>query len=170
MQSAQGIERLVFWILSASALCLMAGLYLPIIYVSNLIIFTDRISVLSGIADLISDKEFFLALIVIVFSILFPVSKIVIADYVWRISNSTDRRNKTALNLLSAVGRWSMLDILVVALILFSLKASMLGDAKTQPGIYFFAASILLSSIGVAVIKRAEARINDQAVRVEKES
>jgi paraquat-inducible protein A len=46
------------------------------------------------------------------------------------------------------VGRFSMTDIMVLALMIFYVNASGYTEASVLPGMYFFAASALLTMIG----------------------
>ena len=43
------------------------------------------------------------------------------------------------------LGKWSMLDVLILALLVFYAKATQFADAVTLPGVYFFAASVFLT-------------------------
>ncbi|MGO9986088.1 MAG: paraquat-inducible protein A, partial [Rhodomicrobium sp.] len=52
------------------------------------------------------------------------------------------------------LGKWSMLDVLVLALLVFYAKSTGLADAVALPGVYFFAASVILTMIAYALIDR----------------
>jgi paraquat-inducible protein A len=61
------------------------------------------------------------------------------------------------LRLIAAVesfGKWSMLDVFVVALVIFALKAGSFTDATTAPAVYSFIAAILLTAYGSRTIAR----------------
>lgn len=165
---AQGIEKLTPCLFAISAMLLMAGVMVPIVQVSNLLIFSDRISIVGSIASLWRSNEYFIATIIVIFSILLPVMKIMLADYVWRGCSFLRAEQGRSVGILEWVGRWSMLDVLVIAMIIVSLKASMFGDARSELGIYLFSGSILFSSAGVALIRRAMKRHSnaDQPVRL----
>ena len=49
----------------------------------------------------------------------------------------------------------SMLDVFIVAVIVVSAKSSFIASAQLRPGLYLFAASILLSMYAVHRIRRA---------------
>lgn len=151
---AKGIEKLAPLFFGASCLMLFIGVSLPIVKVSSLLIFTNSISIVSSIYLLWRSDEYFVAVIIVAFSIALPVAKIAVSDYVWRGCSLVQAQKGRSIGMLEWVGRWSMLDVLVIALIVVSLKASMLGDAKTEPGIYFFSASVLCSATGVTLIRR----------------
>jgi hypothetical protein len=46
-----------------------------------------------------------------------------------------------------------MLDVLVLALVVFYAKAANLADAMSMPGIYLFAAAVVLTMIATAIIE-----------------
>jgi hypothetical protein len=54
---------------------------------------------------------------------------------------------------MSGLGKWSMLDVLVLALLIFYAKATNLADATSMPGIYLFAAAVILTMIATAIIE-----------------
>jgi paraquat-inducible protein A len=47
-----------------------------------------------------------------------------------------------------------MLDVVLVALVVFAAKTSGLATAFTKPGLWFFAASVVLTAMASAVLKR----------------
>lgn len=157
---AKGIEKLTPFFFGAACFLLVAGISLPIVQVSNLLIFSDRISIASSIYSLWKSDEYFIALIIVAFSIALPTAKVALADYVWRGCSFTQAQEGRSIGLLEWVGRWSMLDVLVIALIVVSLKASMFGDARSELGVYFFTASVVFSAIGVSLIRKTLKRIS----------
>jgi uncharacterized paraquat-inducible protein A len=55
------------------------------------------------------------------------------------------------------LGKWSMLDVLVLALLVFYAKSTQFADAVALPGIYFFAGSVMLTMVAYSLIKHYEA-------------
>ncbi|MBK1667649.1 hypothetical protein CKO28_06330 [Rhodovibrio sodomensis] len=157
---AQGNERLVPLLVAASVFSLFLGLALPIVSVRKLILFKDEVSILGAIGELFSSGEVFLAIVVLAFSVVFPVGKLAVTDFIWRGCPVDDGGIRQALKLLAWVSRWSMLDVLVVGLVVFSAKASGLANATSQPGLYFFAAAVGGSAAAAALLKRAAKRLN----------
>jgi paraquat-inducible protein A len=51
------------------------------------------------------------------------------------------------------LGKWSMLDVLLLALVIFYVKTSALTDAVSMSGIYMFAASVVLTMVAHAFIE-----------------
>jgi paraquat-inducible protein A len=152
---AKGADRLVPLLLLASAGLLAAGLSLPVISVSRFFFFTQDSSILGAIAGLFEDGEYLLGATVGVFSVVFPVLKIGVADFVWRARHVDHASAGTGLRTLELLGKWSMLDVLVLALLVFSAKASGLADASSQPGLYLFFGAVITSMAGVMRLKSA---------------
>ncbi len=132
-------------LMAAAAFCLVLGLTLPVVRLTWLFFFTNNHSILSIIWVLWRDNEWLLTGVLIVFSILFPFTKLayLLVLYLRRLGNNLP--GKRLLSILSWLGRWSMLDVLVLALVVFYAKQTGLADATALPGIYFFALSVLLT-------------------------
>ena len=138
-------------VLLAATLSLGLGLVLPLIRIDRLLFFTDEPSLIAIVSGLWVEEEALLALIVALFSIVFPCLKLGllhIAAYGGR-----DAHNSVPL-WLRALSNWSMLDVVLVALVIFAAKTSGLATALTQSGLWFFAASAVLTAVASAVLKR----------------
>jgi len=55
------------------------------------------------------------------------------------------------------LSKWSMMDVLVVALAVFAAKTSGLASAAALPGLWFYAGAALLSALAAALIKNRAA-------------
>lgn len=163
-ERARGAERLVPWMLSAAFALLVAGVVLPVVRVDEFYIFTDRLSLLDAVRSLYADGEVLLAGVVAAFSMVFPVLKLALAGYVWAACPVGPHGTGRALDLLGWVGRWSMLDVLVVGLVVVSIKASGLATAESEPGLYLFAAAVMTSAAAVWLLRRAERRLRRAAM------
>lgn len=155
---ARGADRLVPLLFLVSAGLLAAGVNLPIVSVTRFFFFTEDASILGAITSLFNDGEYLLAATIAVFSVVFPALKIVIADFVWRARGVGHSGAEHGLRTLDLLGKWSMLDVLVVALLVFSAKASGLADASSQPGLYLFFGAVVTSMAGVLRLKAAYRR------------
>ncbi|WP_150002509.1 paraquat-inducible protein A [Iodidimonas gelatinilytica] len=134
-------------ILALAALLFACGYVLPVLYVKKFLFFSSESSLLGVSWGLLQDREFLLGGVLIVFTILFPITKLCLLAVIWW--RPTARTNHL-LQLLARLGRWSMLDVLVLALFVFSVKSSGLGTAFSQPGLYCFAGAVILTMIAVA--------------------
>ena len=130
--------------LLASLGLLIPGVFLPLVTVEKLLIFTDQVSLYGGIMGLYDSGEYFLASVLLAFSMVFPLAKILIGLTV-AARKGGQRPAPRLLALLAWFGKWSMLDVFIVGLLVISIKSNYLADAGTEPGLYFFTASIVLS-------------------------
>lgn len=141
--------------LLAGALALLAtGLTLPILEVEAFLLFRDPVSILDGVALLWQDGEWLVAAIVLAFSAVFPTAKIAAALALWIRLRRKHRVAPRWARLLAAIGRWSMLDVFVVALAVFSIKASALGEAHVERAIIPFLAAIALTAAATWRLER----------------
>lgn len=157
-RQAAGLDRLITLGLLSAAGLLGAGIYLPVMIVSKLFIFSDQVSILSATRELFTGQEYFLAAIIVVFSVIFPFVKILVAYGLWRNLSFDPVRHKRAITVLDALGRWSVADVLVVALLVVIAKSTALADAAVGDGLYAFTAGVVLTSLMVYRIKKAVAR------------
>ena len=131
--------------LLAAAICLVLGIVLPVIRLTKLYVWTNEHSMASIIWALYRDGEYLLSFVIMVFSIILPGLKLV---YLLAAAIQSGADGKDGLIGRAAwIGRWSMLDVLVLALTVFYAKATGIADAVTLPGIWFFVASVVLTMI-----------------------
>lgn len=140
-------------VLSLAAASFVLGIALPIIKLNRLFFFTDEHSILSMIRGLFVEGELLLGLIILLFSVALPAVKIMVLGWLL-VRGRNEARPPLVGNLVGALGKWSMIDVLLVALVIFAVKSSGLGTATSQPGLYFFAASVAMTSIAAAMMPR----------------
>ncbi len=146
---ATGLDRWLGWGAFLAATLLVAGWMLPIMTVERLLFLSREISILQGVAELWSEDEAFLAIVIGAFSILLPAVKLALALYLWFHAEAGSQQLRRALSLLELVGRWSMLDVFVVALLVVAIRTSLIDDVTVHPGVYVFTAAIVLSLVVV---------------------
>lgn len=138
---------------TAAVVTLMLGVTLPAIQLTKLYWWTDRHSILSAIYALYLEEEYFLAGLIFLFSVVVPTCKLLYLLVVSAFASPRPTRREHALERLESLGKWSMMDVLVLALIVFYVNASSLAEASALPGVYFFAASVFLTMIAYAIAK-----------------
>lgn len=132
-----------------SAVFLFIGLNLPILTVRKLWE-KNTFSILSGILNLWKGKYYFLSAIIFFFSIVFPLIKLTTLFVIWSVRLKNEQR-KWLLYCLEVLGKWSMLDVFVTAVIIVSIKLGALASAKAENGIYYFGISILLAMLATSL-------------------
>jgi paraquat-inducible protein A len=131
-------------ILVVSLVCLISGIFLPVISFKELAFFRHTFSVLTGIISLFEERYYVLGIIIFFFSILFPFAKLIVLFSLWFRSHSRETQEKY-LYWLGALGKWSMLDVFVVAITIVITKLAHAANASPRIGIYFFTLSIMLA-------------------------
>jgi paraquat-inducible protein A len=137
-------------ILFASALTLGLGLVLPLMRVERLYFLVDEPSLTAIIAGLWAENELVLATIIALFSIVFPCLKLALLNVAAYSGSDGADRIPIWIRMLA---NWSMLDVMLVALVIFAAKTSGLATAFTRPGLWFFAASAVLTATASALLK-----------------
>ena len=140
-----------------AALSLVLGVYLPVVEVSNLAIFSSRFSIAEAALELLKDEQYLLGFVVIVFSVVFPLGKILAALVLWQRYRKRGAAPDRWIGRLEFFGRWSCADVLLVAMAIVVAKTSGIAYARMEIGMWFFAVSIVLTGIGVFLLKKATA-------------
>lgn len=148
-------NRFILPLLVLSAFALALGVFLPVVEVRNLAIFSSRFSIIEAAGQLLVDEEYLLGVVIIVFSVVFPLGKILAAGMLWlRFTNAGETPTKW-IGRLEFLGRWSCADVLIVAMAIVVTKASGIAGASMEIGLWFFAASIPLTAWAVHLIKKS---------------
>ena len=106
------------------------------------------------IGGLFESGTIVLGVLVVLFSILFPLSKIVVTLIIG-LGSPSPRLTRV----LALTGKWSMADVFLVAMLITFFKADSLNFSFVgEVGIYLFAAAALLSSLAVSVLEKDEKR------------
>jgi paraquat-inducible protein A len=127
------------------------GIVLPLLQVDRLYFFSDEPSLVGIVASLWREGDALLAIVVALFSLVFPAAKLGLLN-VWAYAGQ-DAHDRIP-NWFRALSNWSMLDVVLVALVIFAAKTSGFATAFTKPGLWFFAASVLLTVAASYVLKR----------------
>ncbi|MEO1205683.1 MAG: paraquat-inducible protein A [Pseudomonadota bacterium] len=152
-------------ILGASV-CLALGITLPVIKLTKYVFWETQHSLLSTVEVLLRDQQWFLGLTVLIFSIIFPVFKLLYLLSISTLPAVEIRRQRWRLRAIEWLGKWSMHDVLVLALMIFFIKSQGLYDATSVNGVYFFTAGIVLMILAYAWLPDV-AQSGTQAMREE---
>jgi paraquat-inducible protein A len=140
-------------VLCGASFCFALGITLPLVRVERLFVFTDHPSLIAMIGSLYRNGEWAIAALILLFSVIFPAMKLLLLHAAAFAQSGEDSLVPTWFRMLS---NWSMLDVLLVALVIFAAKTSGLATAFTQAGLWFFAASVVLTVIAAAIVKKRE--------------
>jgi len=131
-------------LLAFAAIFFGLGISLPLLRLERLVFFSEEPSLIQIVSGLWAKGDIAVAGIVALFSIAFPAIKISLAAVA--MEGMTMATSST-----SALSKWSLADVLLVAIVIFAAKTSGLANAFTQPGLWFYGASVVmlaLSGIG----------------------
>jgi paraquat-inducible protein A len=139
-------------------LLLLVGLFAPLLTLEKFFIFSNTVSLMSGLLDLISRGYILLFVLIFGFSVLLPSLKILMIYKMWKTSSPTDDRDTRYLHWMSQLSKWSMLDVFVVALLIVSVKIGAIAKVDVHYGLYCFAASVLLTTLTTSDVLRLHRR------------
>lgn len=123
------------------------GIILPVIRFTTVYVWTNEHSIATIIWALFENQEYFLTVVLFLFSILFPFLKLF---YLLTLVTSPDipaEFRKKSISTMEWLGRYSMTDVMVLALMIFYVNSSGYTEASVLPGVYFFAASALITML-----------------------
>jgi paraquat-inducible protein A len=132
---------------------LLMGLSQPLMRVEKAVFWKNEYSVLQGVNSLWHQNQYSLAIILFFFSIVFPIVKLATLAFIWVVP-LPDQKRQAALHWLGLLGKWSMLDVFVVAILIVLVKLGPLAKIEPQRGVYWFAAAILSSMITSMYVER----------------
>jgi paraquat-inducible protein A len=110
-------------------------------------------SLLRTIRDLHEDGELGLAAIITAFTLIFPIGKYLALTYVYL--GRSERWRSRMLLWVKNLGQWSMGDVFVVALMVVIIRFNgSVAEVSVHPlpGLWVFAASVILSMIASAML------------------
>ncbi|GGO75654.1 hypothetical protein GCM10011348_00960 [Marinobacterium nitratireducens] len=147
--TANNLTPAVAWrlraLLAVAAGLLIAGFFAPMFTLEQFVFIHNRFSLLSGVWQLARDGEFALFLLIVCFSVLLPVLKLLVLLRLTGAAIRHDSRLPRYLRLMHSYGRWSMLDVFVVAVMVVAVKLRAVAEVQVHWGLYAFAAAVLLT-------------------------
>jgi paraquat-inducible protein A len=123
------------------------GVILPVIRFTTVYVWSNEHSIATIIWALFENQEYFLCTVLFLFSIFFPFLKLF---YLLTLATSPDipeEFRRRSISTMEWLGRYSMTDVMVLALMIFYVNSSGYTEASVLPGVYFFAASALMTML-----------------------
>ena len=145
---ARGIDRALGPVLGASLAALVAGLLLPAITIRSLGFARDY-SLLDSVFAFLDDSDWFLFVVTFVFSVLFPLTKIVAGLVLWYLLDGAQPAARRLLDALAGLSKWSMLDVFIIALVVLVADGRLLTSADVGIGAIVFSLAVLSSTWAV---------------------
>ncbi len=154
--------RLLQVLVLTAAILLAIGLASPIITLHKFVVVSTTFSVLSGVWQLLQEGKWFLFVVITAFSVLLPVLKLGLLLHLTRPSVGGHRHSRRYLKWMHDLGRWSMLDVFVVAVLVVAVKLGMIVSIETHYGLYAFAVAVLVTMVVTARVVVIYDRIDSE--------
>lgn len=132
-------------LLVLASMFLALGIVLPLMRFQSFYVFSTDASLAEIISSLWRDGDLVLALVVGLVSVVFPLMKLLLVSAEHLAGPEPGRVHSAGLaRIVPILSRWSMMDVLLVAIVIFAAKTGGFAEAFTQPGLWFYAASSLI--------------------------
>jgi len=140
---------------------LLVGLFSPIITLEKFYFFNNTVSIASGLVELVYEGQILLFIIILLFSVVLPIIKLLLLNLLLSPSIDDAANFKKYLMWMHRYGKWSMLDVFVVAVFLTTVKLGAVANVQLHYGLYLFAAAVLLTMLVTArVVKLSDQMLN----------
>ena len=130
--------------LAIATLLFVIGVFLPMLTLTKFYIAKNSFSIISGLVELFNDRKFILFILIAGFSLVFPILKIAVLFKMLLAKSLSDKKLKQYLYLMHEYGRWAMLDVMVVSILIVTVKLGAIASIKVHIGLYVFGAAVLL--------------------------
>jgi len=134
---------ILWWALTLGTLLFVLGISLPMLTISKFIIIRDSFSILTGLFDLLEGGQIFIFLLVAGFSVVLPILKISTL-YLLLSKKTSSGQYKKKLHTMHEYGRWAMLDVMIVALLVVTVKLGAIASIQVHSGLYIFGLGAIL--------------------------
>ncbi len=126
-------------------IALVGGMVMPFISMTKL--GTSRIfSLIGGIIELFHTRNFFIGGLLLLFSVVFPIVKLVMLLLATSALVSVPDKTRRRMHKIAVItGKYSLLDVLVVAVMIVLVKFGEFADVRALPGTVLFCVAVLLS-------------------------
>ena len=126
---------------------LVVGLTQPMFTFTHFYFFDDTFSLLDGIFHLAAQGEYILFVLLFLFSLVMPVVKMLMLLYSINAGQLLTPVQRLRLDKIAKLGKWSMLDVYVIAILAVTIKLSLIASVTIHYGLVAFAVSVTLSMV-----------------------
>ena len=140
-------------LLCVSLVLIAQGLTRPAMQINALIFWHEEYSILSNIGRMYHEGRRGPALMLAACSVAYPALKIATLLVLWAVPFPA-RWRRRIVRALRLLGRWSMVDVMAVVAIVSVSRTVAFLDARPLPGLYIYAAGILVLMIAAVMMDR----------------
>ena len=129
---------------------LSVGIFAPMLTMKYVILgfYTWKektVTLSSTISELYTSDEYMLFIVITLFSVCFPILKSCTLLFSINVPIAKGSMLEKGFHFTEKFGKWSMLEVFVIALLLVSVKLGALLNIQVHYGVYAFATSVLLT-------------------------
>ena len=153
MHAVTSVKRpyLILLLLLCTLVLYFVGIFAPLMTVKKGFFFIyvsgKPVSIVSGLWQFLVEGNYILFVLIFVFTLSFPLFKFYILFKLCIYSNKNMYKTQALARRLAHVGKWSMLDVFVVAVLIVAVKIRSIAKVEVHYGLYVFATAILLSML-----------------------
>ena len=143
-------------LLVITLLLFIAGVSLPILTITKLLVVSNEVSIVTGLIQLIEEQQYFIFVVIFLFSIVLPLLKLY---YLFLLSAKKAVDNQAYskyLHLMHRYGRWSMLDVFVIAILIMTVKLGALASVQIELGMFYFSTAGIFLMVTFSVRGKLE--------------
>jgi paraquat-inducible protein A len=142
------------WLLAAAFALFATGIFFPFFHVTKFWLFHDAVSVFGGIITLFREGEYFLFAILTAFTLVFPCAKLGLLAVIWMEREHNLTRVHRIHQWVETLGKWSMLDVFVVAILIVALKSAAVAELHIGVGLYLFTCSVIATQLASVLVAK----------------
>lgn len=143
------LQRVLAWLFAGLIVYIPANLY-PMLRTTQMFKTQDS-TIIGGVVDLVHHHAYAIAAIVFIASVVIPVAKFIAIAYLAvllsRPSNANPHRLHTLHTAVEFIGRWSMIDVFVVAILVALVQFGVLATIKPGFAAACFALSVVFTML-----------------------
>ncbi|WP_329610958.1 paraquat-inducible protein A [Neptunomonas japonica] len=132
-------------LLAITLVVFIAGLVTPIITMTKFLLLENTFSVLSGALGLLQEQQYFLFMVITGFSVVLPLLKMGVLYKLLSARQQSGVHLDRYLHWMHLFGKWSMLDVFVVAILVVAVKLGAIASVEMRFGLYAFTAAVVLT-------------------------
>ncbi len=153
-------SRLLRLLLLLAVVALGVGLFAPVVTLEKFLVVENTFSVLTGVVQLLQQGKWLLFLVIGGFSVLLPLLKLGVLFLMLSRRDIEASRLRRYLHWMHEYGRWSMLDVFVVAVLVVAVKLGAIASVEMRYGLYAFVIAVLLTMLITARVVRLSALLD----------
>ncbi len=125
----------------------IVGIFAPLLTLEKLIFLEHTVSIVSGLGQMWQQQQYLLFVLIGGFSLILPFAKIMVLFRLLSVQVKQRPMLTLVVKWVHLYGKWSMLDVFVVALLVVTVKLEAIATVEAHYGLVAFAGSVLLTML-----------------------